>query len=94
MKTDTLQDMLIDIAFYVISEVNFDLNEYGIEVKCSDFRVEESNCLILGIVDSNNATLVVRVRINNLTPKVLEDKLEGLIDMISASYGELYSDVI
>lgn len=90
LKTETLQDMLIDIAFNVISEVNFDLERYGIEVKCFDFRVEENNCLALDIIDSNNATLGVSVRISDMSPEALEEKIEGLTSMISASYGEFY----
>ena len=84
------QEMLLNFVFNVISEVNYSLTKYDVEVKCMDFKVIDDEWVDMDIIDSNNATLGMKFRIVGMSPKALQKKQEAVISVISASYNDLY----
>lgn len=88
------QEMLLDFVFNVISEVNYSLIKYDVEVKCMDFKVIDDEWFDLDIIDSNNATLGMKIRIAGMSPKALQKKQEAVSSVISASYNDLYKLLI
>ena len=84
------QDIILDFAFYIVSEVNYSLTKYDVEVKCMDFKVVDNDWLDIDIIDSNNATLGMKFRLTDLSPNALKAKKEAVTSVVAASYGELY----
>ena len=64
--------MLLDFVFNVISDVNYSLTKYDVEVKCMDFKVIDNEWVDMDIIDSNNATLGMKFRIAGMSPKALQ----------------------
>ena len=90
-KTNCIsQEMLLDFVFNVISEVNYSLTKYDVEVKCMDFKVIDDEWVDMDIIDSNNAILGMKFRIAGMSPKALKKKQEAVSSVISASYNDLY----
>ena len=94
-KTNCIsQEMLLDFVFNVVSEVNYSLTKYDVEVKCMDFKVVDDEWFDMDIIDSNNATLGMKFRIAGMSTKALQKKQEAVSSVISASYNDLYMMLI
>ena len=88
------QELILELVFNIVSGVNYRLTRYDVEVKCMEFKVVDNDYLDIVIIDSNNATVGMKICLADLSTKALQKKQEAVSSVISASYGEMYMFLI
>ena len=86
------QDLVNRIVANVITDVNLDLKEFGIQLICLDAYIWDDNVLMMDVIDNENAAYSAGVQITSLHPNSIKYKQSVLSDLIYAAYADLYSE--
>ena len=83
-------DLISELEFIVISELNRRAIKYDREIFCMDLYVADDNKLVVETIDSEGAMYDGRFQISDPSPEVIYHQLIRMISTFKAAYSDLY----